>query len=109
MKKRNKLNEIKLDIISSGKSKLNTYKENSDKSNEETECNKRKQLPLGPGKVFLTLLSLCIFLASMSGEVAWLIGYRYSILLLYLGVFSFTLMVLVDVKSMYQYLKNKRK
>lgn len=67
------------------------------------------KFPLGPGKTLLTLLCICILCFSLSSDVAWLIGYQYTVYLLYIGVFSTTLMVMFDISELIQYFKARQK
>lgn len=69
----------------------------------------RIKFPLGPGKTLLTLLCICILGFSLSADVAWLIGYQYTVYLLYIGVFSTTLMVVMDISDLINYYKDRKK
>ncbi len=69
----------------------------------------RWRFPLGPGKTMLTLLCVCILAFSLSADVAWLIGYQYMIYLLYIGAFSTTLMLMIDISSLITYWKKYRR
>lgn len=68
----------------------------------------RWKFPLGPGKTLLTLLCICILAMSLSAEAAWLIGYQYMIWFLYIGAFSTTLMLIIDISSIIDYWKKHR-
>ncbi|MDE6714524.1 MAG: hypothetical protein K2K20_12420 [Lachnospiraceae bacterium] len=68
----------------------------------------RWKFPLGPGKTLLTLLCICILALSLSADVAWLIGYQYMIYFLYIGAFSTTLMLMIDISSLHTYWKSHR-
>lgn len=68
----------------------------------------RWKLPLGPGKTLLTLLCICILALSLSADAAWLIGYQYMIYFLYIGAFSTTLMLMIDISSLIAYWKKHR-
>ncbi len=57
----------------------------------------------------LTLLCVCILAFSLSADVAWLIGYQYMIYLLYIGAFSTTLMLMIDISSLIAYWKKYRR
>ena len=86
--------------------------ENKRHRDEEPDLTGKKwqwRFPLGPGKVLLTLLCICILGFSLSPDVAWLIGYQYTVYFLYVGVFSTTLMLLIDLSSLVDYFKNRRK
>lgn len=69
----------------------------------------RWRFPLGPGKTLLTLLCVCILAFSLSADVAWLIGYQYMVYLLYIGAFSTTLMLMIDISSLITYRKKYRR
>ena len=69
----------------------------------------RMKFPLSPGKTLLTLLCICILGFSLSADVARLIGYQYTVYLLYIGVFSTTLMIMADISELIQYYKDRRK
>lgn len=69
----------------------------------------RWRFPLGPGKTLLTVLCISILAFSLSADVAWLIGYQYMIYLLYIGAFSTTLMLMIDISSVIAYWKTHRR
>lgn len=68
----------------------------------------RWRFPLGPGKTLLTVLCISILALSLSADAAWLIGYQYMIYLLYIGAFSTTLMLMIDISSVIAYWKTHR-
>lgn len=68
----------------------------------------RWKFPLGPGKTLLTLLCICILAMSLSADAAWLIGYQYMICFLYIGAFSTTLMLVIDISAIIDYWKKHR-
>ena len=76
--------------------------ENKRHREEEPDLSGKKwqwRFPLGPGKVLLTLLCICILGFSLSSDIAWLIGYQHTVYFMYVGVFSTTLMLLIDLSS----------
>lgn len=68
----------------------------------------RWRFPLGPGKTLLTLLCICILALSLSADAAWLIGYQYMVYFLYIGAFSTTLMLMIDISSVMEYRKKRK-
>lgn len=68
----------------------------------------RWRFPLGPVKTLLTVLCISILALSLSADAAWLIGYQYMIYLLYIGAFSTTLMLMIDISSIIAYWKTHR-
>lgn len=85
--------------------------ENKRHNETEPDFSKKRgrwKFPLGPGKTLLTLLCICILAMSLSADAAWLIGYQYMIWFLYIGAFSTTLMLIIDISSIIDYWKKHR-
>lgn len=78
----------------------------------ETEKEKQRQkwrFPLSPLRTFLTLVSICIFAFSLSYYSAWLLGYQFTVYLLYFGFFFMVIMIVTDIKVLIEYFKFRKK